>query len=103
MLLNPDGYIFVPGEINPIVQVKGDSFENHVKILYSNHEIDIGTNPSLENIITALLKNDSFEALIKSLKPWGAESMLLIPFKLCMFGKEPENKYICIVYKEQVY
>lgn len=100
LLLNPDGYIFVPGEINPIVQVKGDSFENPVRIIYSNHEIDIGTNPSLESIITALLNNDSFEALIKTLKPWGTENMLLIPFKLCMFGKEPENRYICIVYKE---
>lgn len=98
ILMNPEGYMYVPGDGDPIIQVKG--LGGGATVMYDDKQIPFNHTPTVSEICTEMVKDDSFVQLLKTLKPWGTEEMLLIPYQLCQEGKEPEQQFICVLYKD---
>lgn len=96
--MNPEGYMYVPGDGDPIIQVKG--LGGGATVMYDDKQIPFNHTPTVSEICTEMVKDDSFVQLLKTLKPWGTEEMLLIPYQLCQEGKEPEQQFICVLYKD---
>lgn len=100
LLMNPDGYLFVPGNNNPVVQVKSNIDNEVTTIVYEQDHFVFQHFPSASEICLELMKNESFIELLKTLKPWGSQEMLLIPYWICLEKEDPKKEYICIIYKE---
>ena len=79
-LLDDDGNLYTEDMDEPFAQVKGSVSENMYYFTCVDQTLVYDHWPTWAEFGQYMLENDEFVALIKTLKPWGNEELIMIPY-----------------------
>ena len=98
-VLGDDGSLYTEGMGNPFAQVKGETGDETYTLTCIDQILQYNHWPTSEEFCTDMLENEEFVTLIKTLKPWGADEIIMIPYSYHTTSNPEENYgYITIRY-----
>lgn len=100
-VLGDDGSLYTEGMDNPFAQVKGETGDETFTLTCVDHILQYNHWPTSVEFCTDMLDNEEFVALIKTLKPWGTDEVIMIPYSYhSNKGLEENYGYITIRYDD---
>ena len=100
-ILDGDGNLYTEDMDEPFAQVKGEIGEQMYYFTCAGSTIAYDHWPTWAEFGSDMLENEEFVELLKTLRPWGAEELVLIPYSYHSV-KETEEVYgvITVAFEE---
>lgn len=91
VLLDGGGNLYTEDLDTPFAQVKGDISDNNYYFCCSDKELVYDHWPTWAEFCTDMLTSEAFVAQIKTVRPWGEEDMIMIPYSYHSSSSEEEE------------